>query len=163
MDRRREAPEPGTPEGERGALDVPIGPVAGGPSGRRRAKVVLSASIAVVGVAIALAVLPPKARAPAAGTTSDVALSAASASPSGPLASPTMPRPTSSSSRRETLLTLANEPLPGAPNPLVLERRGNDAQLVAWNPGEPLRTVRTFRAAPRSRRSACYAPGARRR
>jgi hypothetical protein len=147
MDRRRETPEPGTPEREDGALDVPITPVAGGASERRRAKVVLSASIAVVGVAIALAVLPPKARAPAADTSSDVAQSAASASPSGPLASPTTPRPTSSSSRREALLALANEPLPGAPNPLVLERRGNDAQLVAWNPGQPLRTVRTFQAA----------------
>ena len=33
---------------------------------------------------------------------------------------------------------------PGAPNPVVVERRGDDARLVAWNPGEPLRVVRTF-------------------
>src|SRR2546422_77544 len=34
MDRRREAPEPGMPERERGALDVPIGPVAVEPGGK---------------------------------------------------------------------------------------------------------------------------------
>jgi hypothetical protein len=131
---------------ERGdtALEVPLGPVAGGRSGRRRARIVLTAGIALLGVAIGLAVLPPRPHPPTADATSDSALSDASAAPASPLPSTTTPRPQSSSSRREALLPLLNEPLPGAPNPVVVERRGDDARLVAWNPGEPLRVVRTF-------------------
>ena len=147
MDRERDAAERDPADRGESFLDVPLGPVPAGRSGRRRAWIAFSASVALVGVAIALAMLPPKDHPPTADATAGIAVSAASASPPGPLASPTLPRPTSSSSRREALLALANEPLPGAPNPLVLERRGNDAELVAWNPGEPLRTVRTFRAA----------------
>jgi hypothetical protein len=152
MDRERDAAEPDPAErdpADRGeaTLDVPLGPVAGGRSGRRRAWIALSASFALVGVAIALAAWPPTKHPPTADATLGIAISAASASPSAPLPSPTSPRPQSSSTRRETLLPLTNDPLRGAPNPLVVERRGDDARLVAWNPGDPLRVVRTFRNA----------------
>ena len=61
-----------------------------------------------------------------------------------PLPSRARRDPSLTSSRLETLLRLENDPLAGAPNPVLIERHGNDATLVAWNPGDPLRIVHTF-------------------
>jgi hypothetical protein len=105
--------------------------------------VVLSAAVIVVAVAIALAALPPKPAPPALfHAPQEAALPTDAGIPSAALPS----RP-AGPSRREVLLTLANDALAGAPNPLIVERRGNDARLVAWNPGDTLRLVRTFRDA----------------
>jgi hypothetical protein len=139
------------PDDERrdAALEVPLGPVGGGSDGRRRAVVVLSAGVAIVAVAFALAALPPKDRPAPSDETAllGVPLPAFLPSPSRPIPSPSAPGPRPSSSRHEALPQLANEALAHAPNPVLVERLGDDARLVAWNPGDPLRVVRTFRNA----------------
>ena len=120
------------------ALDVPLGPVEGEPGGRRRAGLVLTVAVGVVTVAIALAALPKE-----TGPSTAIAVPV----PSGQVSSPTpttTPTPRPSSRRQEALLPLANKPLGGAPNPVLVERLGNDARLLAWNPGDPLRPIRTF-------------------
>jgi hypothetical protein len=118
------------------ALEVPLGPVDGEPDGRRRAGLVLTVAIGVVAVAIALAALPKD-------TGPSTAIAAPS--PNGHLSSPTpTPTPRPSSRRQEALLRLANKALRGAPNPVLVERLGDDARLLAWNPGDPLRPIRTF-------------------
>jgi hypothetical protein len=127
------------------ALDVPLEPVAAEDGGRRRAGVVLAAAVAVVAVGVALAAVPKEAGPSTADSPAQgVARPAAVASASGQRPSQSNPGPQPSSRRQETLLALSNKPLAGAPNPVLVERHGNDARLLAWDPGEPLRTIRTF-------------------
>ena len=127
-----------------GKLDVPVGPVNGGGSGRRRAGAVLWASVAVVAIAIALATLPPQAKPSSNGNLDQqAALPSVANSPSA-AASPGFPSPQATSSRREVLPALANEAFAGAPNPVLVERQGDKARLHAWNTGDELRVVRTF-------------------
>ena len=117
-----------------GTLEVPLTPVGGGSAGRRRAGAVLSASVAIVAVAIVLAALPTRSKPP-------------SNSRSGlpfPIASLSAASPRATSSRREVLPALTNEAFAGAPNPVLVERQGDEARLHAWNPGDELRVVRTF-------------------
>ena len=133
-------------DGRDGALEVPIAPVRGQGGGRRRAGAVVSGAIVVIGIAIVLANLPSRDRSPSTG---DVALQGspgvADGTPPGEaLPSPSLPRPQASSSRHEALLSVGNEPLTEAPNVVLIERVGDDAQLMAWNPGDPLRVAGTF-------------------
>ena len=85
------------PDDERrdAALEVPLGPVGGGPDGRRRAVVVLSAGVAIVAVAFALAALPPKDRPAPSDETAllGVPQPAFLPSPSRPIPSPSAPGP----------------------------------------------------------------------
>jgi hypothetical protein len=127
-----------------GTLDVALGPVDGGRAGRRRAGAVLSVSVAIVAVAVVLAALPARSETPSNGTLGQQAvLPSTSGSPS-PVAALGAASPRATSSRREVLPTLANEPFPGAPNPVLVERQGDEARLHAWNTGDELRVVRTF-------------------
>jgi hypothetical protein len=133
-------------DGERGAvtLDVALGPVDGGGAGRRRAGAVLSASVAIVAVAIVLAALPATLEPSSNGNPGQQAvLPSISGSPS-PMASFSSGSPQATSSRREVLPALANEAFAGAPNPVLVERQGDEARLHAWNTGDQLRVVRTF-------------------
>ena len=137
---------PGDERGD-GKLDVPVGPVNGGGSGRRRASAVLWASVAVVAVAIALATLPPQMEPSSNGNLGQQAglpsiVNSPSAAPS-----PGSATPQATSSRREVLPALANEAFAGAPNPVLVERQRDEARLHAWNTGESLRLVRTFTGA----------------
>jgi hypothetical protein len=134
------------PGGERGdgTLDVALGPVDGGGAGRRRAGAVLSASVAIVAVAIVLAALPATLEPSSNGNPGQQAvLPSISGSPS-PMASLSSGSPQATSSRREVLPALANEAFAGAPNPVLVERQGDEARLHAWNTGDQLRVVRTF-------------------
>lgn len=142
--------DPDRQEDERGegSLDVPLEPVGGGRSGRRRAGLVLSGSIALVAVAIALAAWPTKPeRSSDPNLGRDVALATGSAVPTVALSAPSPTTSQPKPSRREVLPTLANDVLPGAPNPVLVERHDNDARLFAWNPGGSFRRIRTFSGA----------------
>src|SRR5258706_15208249 len=125
------------PSDERGdgKLDVPVGPVNGGGSGRRRAGAVLWASVAVVAIAIALAMLLPRTEPSSNGNLGQQAgLPSVATSPSE-VSSHGSATPEATSSRREVLPDLANEAFAGAPNPVLVERQGDEARLHAWNTG----------------------------
>jgi hypothetical protein len=137
------------PVGERGdgKLDVPLGPVGGGRSGRRRAGAVLWASFAVVAIAIALATLPPRTEPSSNGNPGQQAVLPSAANLLSAVPSRGSASSQATSSRREVLPVLANEPFPGAPNPVLVEQHGDDARLFAWSTGDSMRLVHTFAGA----------------
>ena len=134
-----------------GRLDVPLAPVRPAATDRRRARAVLIAGLVLAGAAIGLAALSrdderrlaeaatPGATVASAATASSGASAAASAAASGVLS----PAPTSR--RREGFLPLPNQQLAGAATTTLVRRDGEDAEVLAWSPGDPeLRPLRRF-------------------
>lgn len=127
-----------------GGLDVPLSPVRPAGADRWRARVALVAVLVIAGTGLGLAVLsredvrtatvPSPRRSPPAVAPS-----------SSPTASADLPTPTASNGRNEFLPTLPNQPLLGAPTPLVVRRDGDDATLLGWTSGEHgLHDIRRF-------------------
>ena len=113
-----------------GGLDVPLAPVRPAADDRRRARTVLIAGFALAVIVIGLAALSNggdgrMAEAPSPGAT-DGSSSPASAATS----------PAATSRRRESFPPLANQPLVGAPTSILARRVGDDAEVLAWSPGE---------------------------
>jgi hypothetical protein len=131
-------------------LDVPLGPITTGSGGRRQAALVLAIGGVAIGLALALAAVPATETRPSGDTT---AIRRSVTTPTPPSPSPTS---RAASTRREELLSLPNQALDGAPNAVLVERRGDDARLMAWNPGDELRLVRTMRDAFTSARQFAF-------
>jgi hypothetical protein len=129
-----------------GGIDVPLVPVRPAGGDRRQARAVLVAGLALAAVALGLAALS---RADddrvAAGALDEVAAaSSATASAGAAAASPgTSAAPTSR--RNEGLQQFANRRFAGAPRSILVRRTGDDAELLAWRPGDDtLQSIRRF-------------------
>ncbi|HET7472529.1 MAG TPA: hypothetical protein VFJ71_05355 [Candidatus Limnocylindrales bacterium] len=112
-------------------LDVPVVRLPGGRGGRRRAAVVATVAVGIIGGAFALARLAerPTVTADPARRTGDVAAASATVRPS----------PTARSEPRvETLLAVARVALPGAPEVTLAERSGDgrDVRVTVWTPDD---------------------------
>lgn len=120
-----------------GRYEAPIERLAGGRTGLRRARIAAIVVAAVVASAIGLAILP--------GASTERLLTAPTIPTSRPLAPGPSGRPTSS--RVEALLDLPDRAIRGAPQTVLVERRGDDARLVGWTPGQGLATISTISGA----------------
>ena len=112
-----------------GRYEVPIERLAGLGAGARRARVVAIGASAVIATAVGLAVLPGLSPPP----TPPVGTPQLAVQPSVP------PAPTSN--RVEALVALPDTAIPGAPRPVLIERVGDDAQIVRWTTGQGLAVV----------------------
>jgi len=116
-----------------GRYEAPIERLAGGSAGGRRARVAAIVVAVVVGSAIGLAVLPGPATVPLPVQP----LPSSRVVGPGPSARPT-------NNRVEALVDLPDRPIAGAPRPVIVERRGDDARLVRWTAGQGLAEISTI-------------------
>ena len=114
-----------------GHYEAPIERLSGFGTNVRRARIVAIAVTLIVGSAIGLAVLPGTSPAPSP--------------PTAPIRAG-VPSPTTAatSHRVETLVAAPDAAIPGAPRPILIERRGDDALIVRWTPGQGLAAVGTI-------------------
>ena len=129
-----------------GGLDVPLAPVRPAATDRRRARTVLVAGLVLAVAAIGLAALSrddDRRLAEAATPGAAVGSAPASAGTSAAASAALSPAPTSR--RREGFLPLPNQQLAGATTTMLVRREGDDAEVLAWRPGDPeLRPLRRF-------------------
>jgi hypothetical protein len=132
-----------------GRLDVPLAPVRPAATDRRRARTVLVAGLVLAVGSIGLAALSRDddrriAEAATPGATVGAAPASAETSPAASAA--LSPAPTSR--REEGFLPLQNQRLAGAAITTLVRRDGDDAEVLAWRPGDPeLRPLRRFSGA----------------
>ncbi|HEY8636081.1 MAG TPA: hypothetical protein VIL81_02365 [Candidatus Limnocylindrales bacterium] len=112
-----------------GRYEVPIERLAGLGAGARRARVVAIGASAVIATAVGLAVLPGLSPPPTppVGTPQLAVQPSVSSAPT--------------SNRVETLVALPDSAIPGAPRPILIERVGDNAQIVRWTTGQGLAVV----------------------
>jgi hypothetical protein len=118
-----------TQSGDDGRYEAPMERLAG--AGVRRARIAAIIVTVVVGSAVGLAILPDPRPAPAPPAPSS------RFADTGPT-----PRPTSN--RVETLVDFPDRAIRDAPRPVLVERRGDDARLVRWTPGQGLAPISTI-------------------
>jgi hypothetical protein len=112
-----------------GRYEVPIERLAGLGAGARRARIVAVGASAVIATAVGLAVLPGLSPPPAPpARTQQLAVQPSVSS------APT-------SNRVEALVDVPDTAIPGAPRPVLIERVGDDAQIVRWTTGQGLAVV----------------------
>jgi hypothetical protein len=114
-----------------GGFDVPVTPVRP-TADRRRVRTVLVAGVAVAIVVIGLAAIPRDEAGRLAEASSPGATAPGSAAPATSATSSAAP----TSRRVEGFVPFPNQPLPGAPTSGLVRRVGDDAEVLAWSPGE---------------------------
>jgi hypothetical protein len=120
-----------TRSGDDGHYEAPVARLAGSGAGVRRARIAAVVVAVVLGSAVGLAIVPGLLPAPPNPLPSSrIALPAPSARPSN--------------HRVEALVDLPDQAIPGAPRPVLIERRGDDARLLRWTTGEGLSEISTI-------------------
>jgi hypothetical protein len=124
-------PDEGDP-GRSGILDVPTAVVPTNRSDRRRAYTAVGAVVLVIGAAIGLSALADRSgigEPPRGQVIPAIA-------PSGPVVTPRQADATPLPARVERLPDIANVGLPGAGRLLLVARSDDDAEILAWSPGD---------------------------
>ena len=131
----------GSPEAD--GLVVRVEPVPASRTDRRRAWIILAAGLIALSVSIGLAMVSRPGSAPLTGAVGGSPNGASGSAPAATSASPPAARASGNVSRRtETLPSIENRALPGAPTIGFVRRSGDDAELLSWVPGETAMTVR---------------------
>jgi hypothetical protein len=117
-----------TRSGDDGRYEAPIGRLVGAGAGVRRGRIAAIIVTLVVGSAVGLAILPGRPVIPAP-------------TPRPSHVAELSPSTRATSSRVEALADLPDRAIAGAPRPVLVERRGDDARLVRWTPGQGLSPI----------------------